>query len=274
MDINSIIKHHPGLTHSEDIQGICRPLKRLGLSFFAHTKLGKDGALAAIASNPHFLEDYYRGGYYQNDVHCQGSGQSKYIFRDPTEGFGKTKELYERGMVYGVWHMLTIIERNQGERKYYHFAAPYSAAHVKSFFMQKVDALEKFITYFNKSLLINDRLNRMFSLTCSVDSETSGYFTHSTAESSTIDLTSFLKDIDHENQCTAMNMPKIALCRREKQCAFLLLQGKTSPEIAEMLKLSKRTVEVYFERLRMRFGSRNKIQLVRHLMEFNFLEDL
>ena len=64
------------------------------------------------------------------------------------------------------------------------------------------------------------------------------------------------------------------LPRREYECAHYLLDGYTSKEIAEKLNISSRTVEVYFERLKTRFNSRNKLQLVRHLMENVFLKSI
>ena len=59
----------------------------------------------------------------------------------------------------------------------------------------------------------------------------------------------------------------VEVTRRERQCAALLLDGKSSREIAEALSISNRTVEVYFKRLKKRFGSKNKIQLVKHILE-------
>lgn len=61
------------------------------------------------------------------------------------------------------------------------------------------------------------------------------------------------------------------LSRRELQCAICLLKGKTSLETASLLYISPRTVEVYILRLRKRFGSKNRIQLVKSLLESGLL---
>lgn len=51
------------------------------------------------------------------------------------------------------------------------------------------------------------------------------------------------------------------LSARELESLFFLLRGKTARQIAQLLTLSKRTVESYVEQIRNKFGCQNKAEL-------------
>lgn len=59
--------------------------------------------------------------------------------------------------------------------------------------------------------------------------------------------------------------PVTKLTRRERQVAMLLVEGLTAKEIARRLEISPRTVDVHKNRLLLKFGARNSIELVRSL---------
>jgi DNA-binding CsgD family transcriptional regulator len=52
------------------------------------------------------------------------------------------------------------------------------------------------------------------------------------------------------------------LSEREADCLLLLIQGKTSAEISEKFKLSKRTVETYIENIKNKLGCASKSELI------------
>lgn len=50
--------------------------------------------------------------------------------------------------------------------------------------------------------------------------------------------------------------------KREAECMVLLLKGKTVGRIANMLKLSPRTIEYYMQNMKTKLGCRTKFELV------------
>ncbi len=52
------------------------------------------------------------------------------------------------------------------------------------------------------------------------------------------------------------------MTRREAQCLLLLHDGLSAKQSANELNLSQRTVEVYLDKLKKRFNSRTKIELM------------
>jgi len=49
---------------------------------------------------------------------------------------------------------------------------------------------------------------------------------------------------------------------REMECLFFLIRGKTSKEIAKILKISPRTVETYLENIKLKMKCSNKLQVI------------
>jgi DNA-binding CsgD family transcriptional regulator len=63
------------------------------------------------------------------------------------------------------------------------------------------------------------------------------------------------------------NGNEINLTKKEKECASLLLTGKTSNEIAKNLFISPRTVEKHIDSLRNKTQCRRKAELIQFLYE-------
>lgn len=54
----------------------------------------------------------------------------------------------------------------------------------------------------------------------------------------------------------------LALTKREAQCMFYLLRGKTAKQTAALIHLSKKTVEMYLDILKQKTCSESKLELV------------
>lgn len=54
----------------------------------------------------------------------------------------------------------------------------------------------------------------------------------------------------------------VELTERQLQCAEYLLQGKTAREIAELLGLSRRTVEYYLSNIKSKLECKNKAEMI------------
>jgi len=59
--------------------------------------------------------------------------------------------------------------------------------------------------------------------------------------------------------------PLAQMSLRERQVAKLLAEGNTTKEIARLLELSPRTVEVHRARLMKKFRARNSLELIAHI---------
>ena len=274
MDLNSFLKNHPTLIFAEDMRTICQPLFKLGIDYFSHVMINSNNEMTANASNPEYFRFYFEQGFHQSDLHtAKFDIPQRYVLWHLVKREGKAEELYQSGIEYGLFYIFTIIERSLTEQNYYHFAAKSHKDYMNDFYFRHIDLLEQFIAYYKHSMLLNDGLNRAYKLPYKIKNTTGSHIIKVDFSSSLTPVT--IKDYLNSIQLKSnSNKPVSELSRRELQCALYLLEGKTSMEIALLLNLSPRTVEVYFNRLKNRFGSKNKIQLVRHLIESGLLSHI
>lgn len=61
------------------------------------------------------------------------------------------------------------------------------------------------------------------------------------------------------------------ISKREYQCLFLALQGKTAKETAKILNISPRTVEIHIQKVKDKLQCKNKLQLIEFAVSNNIL---
>lgn len=71
-----------------------------------------------------------------------------------------------------------------------------------------------------------------------------------------------LQHVPSQNLTTSIPDNKFGLSNRELECLFYTLRGKTARQIADIMALSKRTVESYLETIKNKIGCANKADLL------------
>lgn len=67
-------------------------------------------------------------------------------------------------------------------------------------------------------------------------------------------------------------LQNIKLSARELECLFYLVRGKTSADIAECMRLSKRTVESYIDNIKIKMNCPTKADLIEKAIHNNFID--
>jgi len=65
---------------------------------------------------------------------------------------------------------------------------------------------------------------------------------------------------------------RINLSKRQNECLFFILRGKTTKEIANILNVSIRTIESHLEEIKIKFRCRTKSELIIKAIEEGFME--
>lgn len=82
------------------------------------------------------------------------------------------------------------------------------------------------------------------------------------------DVFHLLSQLDHklnlqnEDYTVRHHQNTFKLTKRECECVFLLIRGKTAKEIADLLSLSKRTIESYIENIKNKMHCQSKAELL------------
>jgi len=70
------------------------------------------------------------------------------------------------------------------------------------------------------------------------------------------------------------NANPLDLSKRELECLFLMLRGRTAQQTANVLQLSRRTVESYLDNMKNKFGCLNKSELLVKAMMLGYQKHL
>ena len=62
--------------------------------------------------------------------------------------------------------------------------------------------------------------------------------------------------------------------QEKMDCLIMLFNNKTTKEIANILKISPRTVEVFIENIKQKSGCKNKLELMHELMRNNMFKSI
>lgn len=65
--------------------------------------------------------------------------------------------------------------------------------------------------------------------------------------------------------------PDLALSKRQRQCLYHILRGKSVVKTAKMLGLSPKTVESYIKTIKMKMQCHNKAQLIERSIEQGYV---
>ena len=282
--MSTLIKRHPSLTQNQNVVDICKPLKSLGIGYFAHVQIDDKNRFSALATSAGFTEHYLKNEYYNVDIHmAQNTKLGSYVLWDMIERKGLSAKMHAEAAAFGVEHTFTIIEKDKKTKNYYHFASSTKSLSINQTYLSNLELLKLFIQYFNEKVKNSTDLSLAYQLKFSIASDAEGYqLSSDTQETKEKNQQRFLKNISAEtnvflkNPITIKNFTSLAptilinpltkqpikLTLQQKKCLHLLVLGNTNKQIANYLNLSIRTVENYFDRIRTILDCRTSKELI------------
>lgn len=253
-DEDSFLEKHLALSASELVKSICWPLRKLGITYFLYIKRFADGSQIEMTNIGDFTGCYYKNRYY---------------LLDP---FGNTKKLFDNGVFlwntldcqpihqaikedFGVDHGLVTVYKHSDSNEFFHFGTCSGACEFSDLYLNHFELFTRFIFYFkDKTKKLRKQLeeNRIIlpdkSGLDNVINSGTGLFDRDTFVSLTPIDTCYIND-------------DVYLTKREIECLKLHLTGKTAIEIARVLFISTRTVEVHLENIKRKLACNKQVQL-------------
>jgi DNA-binding CsgD family transcriptional regulator len=160
---------------------------------------------------------------------------------------------------HNIWHGFQISYRRDRYCELFSFTFDKSSDDKTTFFLKNIPLLLKFTDFFRNQAgdLIDDRDKSkiaMFSEKFDIK-----------AVNHEDNLQNFLNDLEKPYLLQDLSGNQISLTKRESECLKILTTNKTAKEIANILNLSHRTVELHISNIKNKLGINYKSQLLKVL---------
>ena len=259
------LRHHPTLIRSHDLIDLCKPLTHLGITTFSHLKVSQGNQLTVLCNHPRSLANYVQKKYYEADpcvnIKLETTDMGQYLVWDAVECRGRTEEMLADSASLDYRHVFTIIKKEGDVSHFYHFGTHMINPSIHLIYINNLDLLDRFITYFNTQVNQSKTLLNAYDIVLNANQKTSCV---SLGEKNTL-LDNFQ---DRRLMCLqgmlSKDTPQLTL--KEIQCIELLVNRMTAKEIAKKVGLSFRTIEDRINVLKDKFDVSTKAELLAKLM--------
>ncbi len=235
---------NPSLTHSVILSNLCKPLKKIGISFFGFTAVDDAQNAYCLGSKPNYAEQYLSSQFVQDDAHYRAYIASKrfeYQFWDFLPLNQRAEKLYRMAAEFDQSHTLTITHHNTHMTRCYHFSGQCFDHGINQRYLEYLDTLHAFIDYFETCLAQIPELAALFNQPIPIVSP------QRLSNNSTKILVTQAQHIDLAKQANSTiifkNYANYGLTKKERECLYWMRRGKSADMIAAILYTSGKTIE-------------------------------
>lgn len=254
-------KNTPLYTEHQSIRQICNPLKKIGIHGFIFIRHYQDNTFLDFSNqlewSTYFLSRYLEKKYQPADINNHmfiEDGVSLWTLNPDNIVWQEGQKYFEFG------NGISISQNHPQYHDIYCFYARARDQHMNRFYINNLDVLKLFITYFKEKA--RDIINK---------SNKNRFLTPDIYHSNYDD-----KNPDQSNVCLVKrymtNQQKLSyrsikeeqglLTLREMQCLQLCAHGLSAKQIADNLSISNRTVEARIKSARDKLGCKNICELI------------
>lgn len=240
-----LLANHSFFTTSTDMLELAAPLRKLGITYFTYSRFYHTGERLYLSTHRDVLENYLEKQYYLIG-NTEGTPQS-YIAQTVMWSMLPNQKVFEDTKVqFNIGNGIFIFQPQATYCECYGLAGDRNNEKLINVYLTHLDFLKSFILNFN---------------------EKAESLIHKTSQNKIILPYNKVVGNFLNNDNEIIDRQVFNLTERQKQCAYLLLQGKTTKEIAKQLYLSPRTIESYINNLKSKLMSTNKTTLILKLSE-------
>lgn len=231
------------LAYWDKIDRSCKPLNKLGITFFNYLKVYDDCTIADLNNAPEMTEYfYYKSTLYQSFSPLHNNKHFE-------QGFMLDKSLVEQDLFnimrdkFNIDHVIFFIEKQPNATVFWQFGTQAGNDCIINFYLNNTVLLKKFCSFFsyeNRDILALSEKNK-YKICITNKSQNS--FQQLQQYDSTV-ISSIYEQFD-------MNSIQLSsLTPRERECLHFCVQGLSAKEIALTLNISNRTVETHIANIK------------------------
>lgn len=253
--MHSDLSQHPCLKHNDVLSNLCKPLQNLGITFFGYTAVDSDNKAYCLGSKPDYAIEYLRRNHVKNDVHALGEKQKsqyEYDFWDFLNLDLQREELYRMAAAFDQGHTLTLSRHEKTITHCYHFSGHMQDQGINQRYLEKMDSIHAFVDYFNSCLTNIKEINAIYEYPINVNSDD----LLRDKKLSLINSDPRLVNLSEQAHATLQftNSSQYYLNESERDCLQWLHLGKSAAMIAEIMNVSRKTIERHFASIKKKYN--------------------
>jgi DNA-binding CsgD family transcriptional regulator len=256
------IKYNEGI--ASRLKELDKPLcENFSFSFLAYRRFYNDGQLLYLFNNSKWMEycfgtnSWHSASFWQkvdriNDNH--------YLI-DIWPEMPNNDQIFNAMYSYDIWNGLVYYIKHENYVETFSFASTRENPQVKLFYLNNLDLLNNYITYFKSKghELINTTDKRVLIPYPCVKSQKS--------ISVNTETNNFLTQTRLKFYSLSIGTKDVLLTKREMDCLYCLSRGKTVKETAKHLVISPRTVEYYLNLAKEKTRTPNTSELIQAFLQ-------
>lgn len=261
MNIHDKIANHPSNKLQDDIRVLCNPLNTLGITYFSKATILED-KFSGISNNPEFQKIYLINNYQNADIHMANRDiHQKYFIWDEINYSGKSLELDDKSIDFGINHTFTIHQKDDLGDHFFHFATENRDKNFNHVYLRNIDLLEMFINKFNQAVKDSSELSKTYSITFAIDENVSHFDFSNTFNLNVSEHIryEFLNELCKDKKFPINNTTSLSM--RQLILLYWLYHGKTINDISRILNLAEVTVHKQINQLKIRANCYTQFQL-------------
>ncbi|MDP1602568.1 MAG: helix-turn-helix transcriptional regulator [Legionella sp.] len=249
---NNLLEH-PCLKHHDIFQDICTPLQELGVVFFGYTAVDSQEKAYCLGSNPNYAMEYLIRNHVKNDVYFpkeKGQTHYEYDFWDFLTLDLHREELYKMAAAFDQGHTLTLSRHDKEITHCYHFSGRLKDAEINQRYLEKMDSLHAFINFFDNCLKNITEVKAVYDFPVMINKNglAPNKITSVSTNPKQINL-----PLQARNTLHIKNANHYYLSDSERQCLQWLHLGKSAAMIAEIMAVSRKTIERYIASIKKKY---------------------
>lgn len=239
------LKNHIALTSASDIQDICAPLKRLGITYFTYFKTYKDGSHIRLSNDASWTEHYYKRKFY-NVIVKQVPPLNGCVLWSCLDEYPIFTEAAE---YFNVDNGVVLVVRSGDTVERYFFGSTRDNTILKRYYFFNIEFLNRFVLYFKDrgSHIIEEAVKHKIytpKINLVLDKDEDFY--------QNSNIIKFLEETKIKRYCITIEGEDFYFPEREAQVLAMLKKGYSAKEMAKKLDVNYRTIEKFKEKLRER----------------------
>lgn len=254
------------LQYNESINGqlidVCMPLfKYFSITHFFYIRVFNNNSMLYLCTDKKWVQHYIAQNFQNDTMHMCSYTPISNINFSLWSAFKKDK-VYSAVYDFNIWNGFNIYERKEDSIIIYAFGSTNYDTHINNFYINNINLLQDFISYFKKKAINIIETPFMYNLI--ISKRKSSY------------QKTFIREENIQKSYQEINLKQIAfkdrlsmtyLTKNESLCLYYLVSGKTAKETAALLNLSPRTIEFYLNNIKTKTGYRTRADLIRGCME-------